>query len=312
MRGAVILMENLGDNIFRSMTHNIIRVPNHSAIYNLLARTGAAICDLVSKAGVDHQDMHLDNIRVVSDNVQGVEILRPVFIDFGLGKYLSTDKRIDESEEIQMMIRKKCQEFYTRLLESGLNFLQAEKPEMRERLLKTITLMEDTHTFTIHVPKGKILHHTFNYHTNSKTAFVEDSKTKYATAQSFFESKLKRVPAIFLSPTVPKHNTYGRVPVHLVVSKPVYNVLCVDSLNIYMDVHYAGFDGLRRLLASPMLESLWEGTTFFGYRKKYLSNDLATRENHYMESDMPLFGAFGKLFPAGNLWRMRNSSSRLL
>ena len=303
MRGAVILMENLGDNIFRSMIHNIIRVPNHSAIYNLLARTGAAICDLVSKAGVDHQDMHLDNIRVVSDNVQGVEILRPVFIDFGLGKYLSSDKRINQPVEIQNMIRNKCQAFYIRLLQNGLKFLKSEKPEMREKLLKTIRLMRDMHHFTTHVPKGKILHHTFNYHTSSKTAFIEDPKTKYATAQSFFESKLKRVPAVFLSPTVPKHNTYGRVPVHLLVSKPVYNVLCIDSLHIWIDDQYSGFDGLRRLLASPILESLWEGTTFFGYRKKYLSNHLATREEHYMESDMPLFGAFGKLFSGWELMK---------
>ena len=66
--------------------------------------------------------------------------------------------------------------------------------------------MKDMHRITTHIPKGESLHHTFNYDTHSKTGFVEDPKTKYATAQSFFESKLKRVPShLFITDSNAQH-----------------------------------------------------------------------------------------------------------
>lgn len=296
LRGAVILMENAGDDLFRCVIHNTLRVPNFSKLYGFFAQMGAAICELVSEAGVIHEDMHLNNVRVVSKVVGGVMMLRPVFIDFGLSSVVKA------SDDVQAIVRSKTLEFYDRIKQNRLLFLSAEEngEDIRQNLLKTVEVMRKLHEHTVCVERGTKLFHTFNYDSFSKTGYVEDPRTRHANTHSFFVSKLNRVPAMFFAPE-PVHETFGRKSVELVVTKNVYNVLDVDNFRIEIDGKtYAGFDGLRKLLASRMLESLWDATVF-RYRKRYLSEENEKKTKSYVESDMPLWAAFGKLF---NGWRI--------
>lgn len=293
LEGAVILMEYIGDDLSTCLTHHIHRVPNFSKVYGFFASVGMAICDLVSKAYVHHVDMHTENVRVVSKVIDGVEVLRPVFIDFGMCEPL------EDNHDIQNIIRKGIQDFYDKLI-----FLFNNSTEKNRRIIETLTILKNLHNHTVRVEVGTNLYHIINFDPYSKTGYTENGREKHASTLSSFLSKIQKVPAVYFSP----ENSESKKPVHLVVKKNIYNVIDLDSLDFnYKDKRYKGFKGFKEIIASRALAPLWDGD-IDAYRGKYMGIE---EVENMMESDMPMWYVVGKLFNGWCLLKDKNLEKQI-
>ena len=299
IRSVAMLMEYIGSEFSTTLTHTMIRVPDERAMFRCIAALPNAITTLITKAKVLHKDLHLQNIRIVRE----FDVLRPIFIDFGIAQRFYDNDPQSTNSIVQQHVR----DVFDEILKYGLPHLEPFIETVRfHRINNFCLLLQRLTSRTTWVETKTHLFHTLGYMRGSSTGYEDD--TAYGSARSFFNAKTRAVPAIFFSPNAPLDNHMSRDVLEMHPIETIYNVLNIDALNgkvrLYGDTEeeFKHFNGLLEILTRPEFHFLWSTNveTFMNYVK--------LEQNESNDRDMFVLSALGTIF---NGWVLLNNREGL-